>query len=89
MNMRRTDLFTNFGRINTIYRMNAFTAVVKNDGTWWYGWIEEVPGVNAQEATREELLVALRECLSEVFEMNRKDAIALAEDDFSEEPIAL
>lgn len=81
--------FINIRRINTICRMSTFTAVVKNDGTWWYGWIEEVPGVNAQEATREELLVALRECLSEVLEMNRQDAIALAEDDFSEVPIEL
>jgi len=30
--------------------MNAkFIAVVKQRGQWWMGWIEEVPGVNAQE----------------------------------------
>jgi hypothetical protein len=28
--------------------MNAiFTAVVKQRGDWWIGWIEDVPGVNA------------------------------------------
>ncbi|MDH3380389.1 MAG: type II toxin-antitoxin system HicB family antitoxin, partial [Gammaproteobacteria bacterium] len=33
--------------------MNAqHTAVVKDEGTCWIGWIEEVPGVNCQEATR-------------------------------------
>ncbi|MBP1727314.1 MAG: hypothetical protein H6Q51_2612, partial [Deltaproteobacteria bacterium] len=26
-----------------------YTAVVKKEGDWWIGWIEEVPGVNCQE----------------------------------------
>ena len=33
-----------------------YTAVIKHSGAWWIGWIEEVPGVNCQEGTREELL---------------------------------
>ncbi len=69
--------------------MNEFTAVIKRSGEWWYGWIEEVPGVNAQERSREELIVALRECLAEVLEMNRRDALESAEQDYTEEPIAL
>ncbi len=69
--------------------MNNYTAVVKADGQWWYGWIEEIPGVNAQEQSREELLVALRECLAEALEMNRRDARESAERDYTEEPIAL
>jgi predicted RNase H-like HicB family nuclease len=52
----------------------TFTAVAKNDGDWWIGWIEEVPGVNCQERTREELLKTLRITLIEVLEMNRADA---------------
>jgi hypothetical protein len=28
---------------------STFTAITKQDGDWWIGWIEEVPGVNAQE----------------------------------------
>lgn len=44
---------------------NNFTAVVKKDGDWWIGWVEEVPGVNCQEATREELLESLRITLDE------------------------
>lgn len=55
--------------------MNNFTAVIKHDDNWWYGWIEEVPGVNAPEQSREELTDALRECLSETIEMNRRDAL--------------
>ena len=42
-----------------------FTAVVKQSGPWWIGWIEEIPGVNCQERTREELLETLRVTLRE------------------------
>ena len=52
----------------------SYTAVVKQDGEWWIGWIEEVPGVNCQESTREELLESLRSALGEALEMNRADA---------------
>lgn len=38
-----------------------FTAIIKNDGDWWLGWVEEVPGANAQEKTKDELLIILRE----------------------------
>lgn len=51
-----------------------YTAVIRQDGQWWIGWIEEVPGVNGQATTREELLSNLREALSEALEMNRDDA---------------
>jgi len=37
----------------TKYPMNnQFTAVVKKDGEWWIGWIEEIPGVNCQEKSK-------------------------------------
>src|SRR5687768_3359638 len=36
--------------------MSEYTAIVKHDGEWWIGWIEEVPGVNCQERTREDLI---------------------------------
>jgi hypothetical protein len=29
-----------------------YTAVLKQDGDWWIGWIEEVPGVNCQERSK-------------------------------------
>ena len=45
--------------------MSTFTAVVKQDGDWWIGWVEEVSGVNAQESTREGLLVSLKVVLQE------------------------
>lgn len=55
-----------------------YTAVVKRNGEWWIGWIEEVPGVNCQERTHEELRQSLAETLLEVLEFNRSDALAVA-----------
>ena len=52
----------------------GFTAVVQRRGDWWIGWIAEIPGVNSQEATREELLTSLASALDEALEMNREDA---------------
>jgi predicted RNase H-like HicB family nuclease len=67
----------------------TFTAVIKEDGGWWIGWIEEVPGVNCQEPTRDELIEALRVTLQEALMMNRSDARAAAGSDFAEVQIAL
>ncbi len=47
---------------------NAHTAVIKQDGDWWIGWIQEITGVNCQEASREELLESLRITLREALE---------------------
>jgi predicted RNase H-like HicB family nuclease len=67
----------------------TFTAVVKNQGDWWIGWIEEVPGVNCQEPTREELLESLRITLSEAIEFNRAEARRAAGQGFEELSIAV
>ena len=42
-----------------------YTAVIKQDAGWWIGWIEEVPGVNCQEPSREALVETLRVTLRE------------------------
>ena len=68
---------------------NQYTAVVKQDGDWWIGWIEEVPGVNWQEPTKEGLLETLKETLREALELNRGDAINAAGEGFEELNIAL
>jgi predicted RNase H-like HicB family nuclease len=68
---------------------NAYTAITKRDGDWWIGWIEEVPGVNCQERTREELLASLRTTLAEALEFNREEARAAAEPGFSEELVTV
>lgn len=56
---------------------NQYTAVIKKESDWWIGWIEEVPGVNCQERTREELVESLRITLKEALEFNRKDEMSL------------
>ena len=45
-----------------------YTAIVKKDGAWWLGWIEEVPGVNAQEKTKSKLMATLKEVLAEALD---------------------
>jgi predicted RNase H-like HicB family nuclease len=67
----------------------GYTALIKRAGNWWIGWVQEVPGVNAQERTKDELLVSLREALREAIEFNRQDARKAAESDYVEEPLAL
>ena len=66
-----------------------YTAVIKQEGDWWIGWIEEVPGVNCQERTRQELVESLRMTLQEAIDFNRQDAIASAGSEYSEEKIAV
>jgi len=37
-----------------------YRAVIKKVGDWWIGWLIDLPGVNAQEKTREELIESLK-----------------------------
>lgn len=66
-----------------------YTAVVKQEGDYWIGWIEEIPGVNCQEPTREELMESLRATLREAIEFNRQDARASVGTGYVEEKIAI
>ena len=66
---------------------NVYTAVIKQDGNWWIGWIQEIPGVNCQEATREELLSTLKVTLQEALEFNKLEAIAALGGNYQEEQI--
>jgi hypothetical protein len=68
---------------------SSYTAVVKQDAGWWIGWIEEVPGVNCQESTRDELIESLRVTLREALELNRSDAIRAAGGGYEEFEIAV
>jgi len=68
---------------------NSYTAVIRRDEEWWIGWIEEVPGVNSQGATKAELLENLRSALTEALEMNRADALAAAGEGYEEASITL
>jgi predicted RNase H-like HicB family nuclease len=66
-----------------------YTAIIKQSGPWWIGWIAEVPGINCQERTRAELLESLRVTLKEAIEMNRQEARASAGSGYAEEKIAV
>lgn len=67
-----------------------YTAVIQKSDGWWIGWIQEIPGVNGQERTKDELLEALRITLREMIEYNREEAIRRTENEaFEEVTIAL
>jgi predicted RNase H-like HicB family nuclease len=61
-----------------------YTAVIQRDGAWWIGWVLEIPGVNSQGESREELIENLRSALDESLEMNRADALAAINGDYEE-----
>ena len=66
-----------------------YTAIIKQSDDWWIGWIEEIPGVNCQEKTREELIESLRHTLKEALEFNRQDALSAVGTGYTEEKIAV
>jgi predicted RNase H-like HicB family nuclease len=63
---------------------SSYTAIIQRDGPWWIGWVMEVPGVNSQGNTREELIENLHSALKEVLEMNRADALAALNGEYEE-----
>ena len=68
---------------------STYTAITKCDGEWWIGWIQEVPGVNCQERTRDELLASLKATLSEALDFNRQDALEAAGAGYTEELVTV
>lgn len=68
---------------------NLYTAVIKQIDDAWIGWIEEIPGVNCQETTYEELLETLTITLKEVIEFNKEEALTAAGEDYQEQQIVL
>ncbi|UJS26241.1 hypothetical protein [Thiothrix winogradskyi] len=68
--------------------IQQYNALIQTDGEWWYGWVEEIPGVNAQEKSEAALLASLREVLVEAIEMNRADARSAAKAGYREVSLA-
>ncbi len=68
---------------------NEYTAVLKQEGDWWIGWIEEIPGVNCQESTYDGLKETLAVTLKEALEFNRLEALMAAGSEYHEEKIAI
>lgn len=65
----------------------SYTAVVKRSGGWWIGWIEEIPGINCQEESKEGLLETLKVSLQEALAFNRREALEAAGEGFEEASI--
>ena len=67
--------------------MADYKAIIKRDGDCYIGWIEEIPGVNSQGKTREELIENLRSALTEALEFNRAEAKSTTTGEFEEATI--
>lgn len=52
--------------------MEKLTAAYKKSGKWYTGWIEEIPGVNTQGATLQEVKENLKEALFLVLQTNKE-----------------
>ena len=50
----------------------TFTAVFEQDGDWWVGYVEELPGANTQGATLGEARENLKEAVELIIEANRE-----------------
>ncbi len=55
--------------------MAGFTAVIEKRETWYIGYVEEIPGVNTQGQTLEEVRENLHEALRLIIEANRELAV--------------
>ncbi|MDD5643663.1 MAG: type II toxin-antitoxin system HicB family antitoxin, partial [Syntrophales bacterium] len=55
-----------------VINMEKFTAVFEQDGDWWIGYIEEIPGVNTQGRTIDEARENLKEAVKLIVEANRE-----------------
>lgn len=52
--------------------MEQFTAVFEQDGEWWVGSVEELPGANTQGRTLDEARNNLQEAVQLILESNRE-----------------
>mgnify|MGYP001616726576 FL=1 len=59
-----------FDQHERIPMKTEYTVVVKQADDWWVGWVEEVPGVNCQEKSYDELMESLKLTLQEALEFN-------------------
>ncbi|KOR30011.1 hypothetical protein TI03_00705 [Achromatium sp. WMS1] len=66
-----------------------FTAIINQDGDWWLGWVEEVPGANTQEKTKEALIESLKEAAQDILELRCIEARKQIDGDYEEMRIAI
>ena len=75
------------GRQVPSLNQTEYTAVIQQYGNWWIGWIKEVPGVNCQERTREELIESLELGLKDILDYDKEHSIS--KNGYQEMPIIL
>jgi predicted RNase H-like HicB family nuclease len=52
--------------------MEKFTAVFEQDGEWWIGYLEELPGANTQGRTLAEARENLKDAVRLLIKTNRE-----------------
>jgi len=52
--------------------MEKFTAIFEQEGDWWIGYVEELPGANTQGRTLNEVRENLKEAIQLIMESNRE-----------------
>ena len=52
--------------------MEKFSAVFEQMNNWWVGYVEELPGANAQGRTLDEVRENLKEAVQAIIETNRE-----------------
>jgi len=52
--------------------MKKFTAVFEQDGEWWIGYLEEMPGANTQGRTLDEARENLKDAVRLLIAANRE-----------------
>ncbi len=68
---------------------NEYTAIITKDEDWQLGWIEEIPGANAQEKTKDELLSSLKEAAKDIIELRRQQFLIELKTDYEEVVLAI
>ncbi len=67
-----------------------FTTVIQKSGDWYIGYIEEIPGVNTQGKTLDEVRENLKEAFKLIIEANQQlTRKSLADDDVIRETTVL
>ena len=53
---------------------HKFSAVYEQDGSWWVGYVEELPGANTQGTTFDEARENLKEAVALILGANREQS---------------
>ena len=66
-----------------------YTAIITKEEDWWIGWIVEIPGANAQEKGKEELLISLKEAAKDIIDLRRQQYRSEIKSDYEEVLLAI